>query len=137
MAEYAITADAFTKAIIIVLIVAGFFLTGPLSMAIPLLVNSVLHGSALTLSYLEMSVTVGMIAGGVLIAVSKIQKRRALISLLSLALCGLAILLLGISVNFLQTLLLLGIIGFVISFSNTFLLLCFRKEPLRIKSGGF
>ncbi|MGG1616272.1 MFS transporter [Paenibacillus sp. NRS-1782] len=127
--------DAFIKAIIIVLIVAGFFLTGPLSMAIPLIVNSVLHGSALTLSYLEMSVTVGMIAGGVLIVVSKIQKRRALISLLSLALCGLAILFLGISVNFLQTLLLLGIIGFVISFSNTFFVTLLQERTPQDKIG--
>ncbi|QDY84674.1 MFS transporter [Paenibacillus polymyxa] len=132
---YFIKEDAFIKAIIILLIVVGFFLTGPMSMAIPLLANSVLHGNALTLSYMETSVTVGMIAGGILIAVSRIRKRRALISLLSLALCGLSILFLGISVHFLQFLLLLGIIGLIISFSNTFFVTLLQERTPQDKIG--
>src|SRR5690606_3700598 len=80
--------QTFIKILMLILIVAGFFLSGPLSVAIPLLVDSVLQGNALTLSYLEISVSVGMILGGAVIALTKLRQRRALISVLSLALCG-------------------------------------------------
>lgn len=55
--------------------------------------------------------------------------------LLSLALCGLSVLLLGISVHFLQTLLLLGIIGLVVSFSNTFFVTLLQERTPQDKIG--
>ncbi|WP_055108695.1 MFS transporter [Paenibacillus ihumii] len=127
--------QTFIKILMLILIVAGFFLSGPLSVAIPLLVDSVLQGNALTLSYLEISVSVGMILGGAVIALTKLRQRRALISVLSLALCGICLILLGLTSSFLIMMLLLATCGMVLSFSNTFFITLLQERTSTDKIG--
>ncbi|WDW10030.1 MFS transporter [Priestia aryabhattai] len=124
--------EPFIRIIIITVIIAGFFVTGPLSMAVPLIVDSVLKGNALMLSYLEVSVSIGMILGGTIIAFSKIRKKRTLLSLLSLALCGLCLFYIGLSKQFLMIFSLLLLSGLVLTFSNTFFItLIQEKTPVK------
>lgn len=55
--------DTFVFSLILTTFIASFFFSGPINIAIPLYVEDILHGSALDLSYLEMSLSGGMIIG--------------------------------------------------------------------------
>ncbi|WP_281891131.1 MFS transporter [Paenibacillus sp. YYML68] len=130
-----IRTEPYIKVLMLTLMMAGFFLSGPLAVAIPLLVDSVLKGNALTLSYLEISISVGMIAGGAIIAFTRIRQRRMLISLSCLAACGLCVLGLGITSQFFSILSLLLICGLVLSFSNTYFITLLQERTPPDKLG--
>jgi MFS transporter, DHA3 family, macrolide efflux protein len=53
--------DTFVFSLILTALIAGFFFSGPINIAIPLYAEEVLHGTALDLSYLEMVLSAGMI----------------------------------------------------------------------------
>jgi len=84
-------ADAYLKRILFLLIVINFFFFGPLLMGIPLLVDRVLGGKALDLSYLQGAYQLGMLLGAAWIGFSNLinQSFRLLLSLIGLLGVGL------------------------------------------------
>ncbi|OIN66618.1 multidrug ABC transporter permease [Exiguobacterium sp. KRL4] len=84
-------ADPYLKRILFLLIIINFFFFGPLLMGIPLLVDRVLLGQALDLSYLQGAYQLGMLLGAAWIGFSNLinQSFRLLLSLIGLLGVGL------------------------------------------------
>ncbi|MEN1935222.1 MFS transporter [Paenibacillus sp. 102] len=120
--------SSFITALLVTVTLGGFFLTGPLSVTIPLLATSILKGNALTLSFLETSISVGMFLGALVVAGIKLKKKRALIATSSLAFCGIFVLLLGLTNQLILIMLLLGLIGIVVTFSNIFFITLLQEK---------
>ncbi len=99
---------------IIVLITLNFFVFGALHIAIPLLVD-VHGGTPLNLSYMEVSLGVGMVASTGILSVVRI-KRRGLTSLLGLFASLVALLVFSYAPNLIFLTAVVFLIGFSISF---------------------
>lgn len=87
-------ADPYLKRILFLLIIINFFFFGPLLMGIPLLVDRVLLGQALDLSYLQGAYQLGMLFGAAWIGFNHSinQSFRLLLSLIGLLGVGLGLL---------------------------------------------
>lgn len=81
--------EPYLRTILFILIIINFFFFGPLLMGIPLLVDGVLHGQALDLSYLQGAYQIGMLLGAAFIGLGNIQSQS--IRLLLLLIGGLGI----------------------------------------------
>jgi MFS transporter, DHA3 family, macrolide efflux protein len=71
-------------------VIVNFFLVGPMNVGLPLLVENVLKGDVLDLSYLETALAVGMFSGAILVGVLNIKKKRAVISLVLIGIMGIS-----------------------------------------------
>ncbi len=92
--QYVKTSSVITT-LMCVSIILNFFIAGPGSMALPLIANDVLHGSALHLSALEISIALGMIGGAFLIGIVNPKRKRGYIMLGQLLFLGLSLTLLS------------------------------------------
>ena len=78
------------KNLLIILIFINFFFFGPLLMGIPLIVESVIQGNTLDLSFLQSSYQGGMLLGAIFVGLINVRKKNFLTSLIlifSLGLC--------------------------------------------------
>lgn len=71
-------------------IVINFFISGPISLGLPILVKNVIHGDALDLSFLEGSLFIGMVIGSLLAGVANFRKKRAVLNLGMIGFLGIA-----------------------------------------------
>lgn len=115
-------ADPYLKRILFLLIIINFFFFGPLLMGIPLLVDWVLGGQALDLSYLQGAYQLGMLLGAAWIGFSNLinQSFRLLLSLIGLL--GVGLVLLGQIGHVWQGVLLLLTMGGISSIINVLIL---------------
>lgn len=112
----------FLKNMLVILIFINFFFFGPLLMGIPLLVDSVLKGEVLDLSFLQSSYQGGMLAGAILVGILNLRKKRGLTMLVMIGVLGVCLTFLG-QIGFLwQGILLLSLIGILSSFINVTLI---------------
>lgn len=112
----------FLKNMLVILIFINFFFFGPLLMGIPLLVDSVLKGKVLDLSFLQSSYQGGMLAGAILVGILNLRKKRGLTILVMIGILGVCLTFLG-QIGFLwQGILLLSLMGILSSFINVTLI---------------
>lgn len=112
----------FLKNMLIILVFINFFFFGPLLMGIPLLVDSVLKGEVLDLSFLQSSYQGGMLAGAILVGVLNLRKKRGLTMLFMIGALGICLMSLG-QIGFLwQGILLLLLMGILSAFINVTLI---------------
>lgn len=124
----------FLKNMLLILIIINFFFFGPLLMGIPLLVDSVLKGEVLDLSFLQSSYQGGMLAGAILVGILNWQKKRGLTMLVMIGLLGICLTFLG-QIGFLwQGILLLVLMGILSSFINVTLIstIQVQSDPMKI-----
>ncbi|MEK6189420.1 MAG: MFS transporter [Carnobacterium alterfunditum] len=124
----------FLKNILLILIIINFFFFGPLLMGIPLLVDSVLKGEVLELSFLQSSYQGGMLAGAILVGILNWQKKRGLTMLVMIGVLGICLTFLG-QIGFLwQGILLLVLMGILSSFINVTLISTIQaqSDPMKI-----
>lgn len=112
----------FLKNMLVILIFINFFFFGPLLLGIPLLVDSVLKGEVLDLSFLQSSYQGGMLAGAILVGILNLRKKRGLTMLVMIGVLGVCLTFLG-QIGFLwQGILLLSLMGILSSFINVTLI---------------
>lgn len=112
----------FLKNMLVILIFINFFFFGPLLMGIPLLVDSVLKGEVLDLSFLQSSYQGGMLSGAILVGILNLRKKRGLAMLVMIGVLGVCLTFLG-QIGFLwQGILLLSLMGILSSFINVTLI---------------
>lgn len=125
----------FLKNILVILIFINFFFFGPLLMGIPLLVDSVLKGKVLDLSFLQSSYQGGMLAGAVMVGVLNLRKKQGLTMLVMIGVLGIFLTLLG-HISFLwQGILLLSLMGILSSFINVSLISTIQAQTDPTKIG--
>lgn len=125
----------FLKNMLLMLIVINFFFFGPLLMGIPLLVDSVLKGKVLDLSFLQSSYQGGMLAGAIIVGVLNLQKKRGMAMLVMIGVLGICLSFLG-HINFLwQGILLLSVMGILSSFINISLISTIQTQSDPAKIG--
>ena len=120
-------ADLYLKRILFLLIIINFFFFGPLLMGIPLLVDRILLGQALDLSYLQGAYQLGMLIGAAWIGFNHSinQSFRLLLSLIGLL--GVGLVLLGQIGHVWQGVLLLLTMGGISSIINVLILTTIQK----------
>ncbi|WP_194163307.1 MFS transporter [Bacillus subtilis] len=91
--------------------VLNFFIAGPGSLALPLIANDVLSGTALHLSALETSIALGMIGGAFLIGILNPRRKRGFIVLGQLFFLGIAMVLLSLVTTLWQGIIVFALIG--------------------------
>lgn len=125
----------FLKNMLLILIIINFFFFGPLLMGIPLLVDSVLKGEVLDLSFLQSSYQGGMLAGAILVGILNLQKKRGLTMLVMIGILGICLTFLG-QIGFLwQGILLLSLMGILSSFINVSLISTIQAQSDSNKIG--
>ncbi|WP_256204326.1 MFS transporter [Planococcus faecalis] len=125
----------FLKNILVILIFINFFFFGPLLMGIPLLVDSVLKGKVLDLSFLQSSYQGGMLAGAVMVGVLNLRKKQGLTMLVMIGVLGIFLTLLG-HISFLwQGVLLLSLMAFCLLLLMFRLFQRFKPRQIQLKSG--
>ena len=126
---------SFLKNMLIILIIVNFFFFGPLQMGIPLIINNVLHGEALHLSFLQSSYQGGMLAGAVTVGIVNFRKKRGLSILIIINVLGICLSLLGY-IHFLwQGIFLLSIMGILSSIINVSLISIIQEKSQEDKIG--
>jgi MFS family permease len=96
----------------------NFFITGPGTMAIPLIVEERLKGDPLELSYLESTIAGGLILGAIMIGIINLRSKRGLLIIIRLTVMGVAIALLGQVASLWQAIFVLAILGMGISIGD-------------------
>lgn len=125
----------FLKNMLLILIIINFFFFGPLLMGIPLLVDSVLKGKVLDLSFLQSSYQGGMLMGAVLVGILNLNKKRGFSMLVMIGVLGLCLTLLG-QIGFLwQGIVLLLVMGILSSFINVSLISMIQAQSDSTKIG--
>lgn len=98
--------------------VVNFFFSGALMIGIPLIVDELLRGDAMDLSFMESAFAGGMLIGGIVVGALNIRKKRGLLALLFLLVPGLLMIFLAQITLLWQGVLLLGIMGTFLSLTN-------------------
>jgi MFS family permease len=83
--------------IIVVSFFLNFFIVGPISIGIPLFVKEVLDGSSLVFSLFEISMSIGMLVGAILISLLNINKKRGRFSFFLILVLSISYFFFGIS----------------------------------------
>ncbi|MFJ7982651.1 MFS transporter [Lysinibacillus xylanilyticus] len=126
---------SFLKNMLIILIIINFFFFGPLQMGIPLIINNVIHGEALHLSFLQSSYQGGMLVGALTVGIVNFRKKRGLSILIIINVLGICLSLLGY-INFLwQGIFLLSIMGILSSVINVSLISIIQEKSQQDKIG--
>ncbi|MGE7979427.1 MFS transporter [Psychrobacillus sp. NPDC093200] len=125
----------FLKNMLFVLVVINFFFFGPLLMGIPLLVDKVIHGVPLDLSFLQGSYQGGMLVGAIIVGLLNLRKKRGLIVLLIISILGLLLSLLGQIEAVWQGIILLLMMGVLSSIINVSLISLIQEQCDEEKMG--
>ncbi|SET80836.1 Predicted arabinose efflux permease, MFS family [Salinibacillus kushneri] len=118
----------FLKNIIFLLIVINFFFFGPLLMGIPLLVENVIQGEALDLSFLQSSYQGGMLFGAILVGILNLNRNRGHIILYVIGCVGFLLSFLGYIPNIWTGIILLLLMGISSSFINVLLISSIQEK---------
>lgn len=125
----------FLKNMLLILIIINFFFFGPLLMGIPLIVDSVIHGEALDLSFLQSSYQGGMLAGALIVGILNLRKKRGIIILTMITVLGILLSILG-QIGFLwQGMVLLSMMGVLSSIINVSLISTIQEQSEENKIG--
>ena len=125
----------FLKNMLLILIIINFFFFGPLLMGIPLLVDSVLKGKVLDLSFLQSSYQGGMLVGAVLVGILNLNQKRGFSMLAMIGILGVCLAFLG-RIGFLwQGIVLLTVMGILSSFINVSLISMIQARTDSTKIG--
>ncbi|MEF7563728.1 MFS transporter [Bacillus infantis] len=125
----------FLRNILLILMIINFFFFGPLLMGIPLLVDSVLDGEVLDLSFLQSSYQGGMLAGAIIVGILNLQKKRGLTMLVMIGILGICLIFLG-QIDFLwHGIILLTVMGILSSFINVSLISTIQAQSAPSKIG--
>ncbi|KOP82439.1 multidrug ABC transporter permease [Bacillus sp. FJAT-21945] len=125
----------FLKNILFILVIINFFFFGPLLMGIPLIVDKVIHGAALDLSFLQSSYQGGMLVGAIIVGILNLRKKRGLIILVMITFLGILLSLLG-QIGFLwQGIVLLLMMGVLSSIINVSLISTIQEQSDEEKMG--
>lgn len=125
----------FLKNMMIIIICINFFFFGPLLMGIPLIVDHVLDGEPLQLSFMQSSYQGGMLTGAILIGVLNIRRKRGMTILSLMTVLGLCLSLLGMIHHLWQGVTLLAVMGLLSSFINVALLSAIQEQSGEDKMG--
>ncbi|KON90321.1 multidrug ABC transporter permease [Sporosarcina globispora] len=123
------------KGVLMILIIINFLFFGPLLMGIPLIVDKVIQGSALDMSFLQSSYQVGMLTGALIIGVLTIKKKRGLSILLMISTLGVLLTFLGQIEKIWHGVLLLILMGSLSSFINVMLVTSIQEKSQKDKIG--
>ncbi|KHE72032.1 MFS transporter, partial [Halobacillus sp. BBL2006] len=104
--------------IVLATVFLNLFIVGPMSMGLPLFVKNILEGSAVDFSFLEAGLAGGMLVGSILIGILNAKKNRGKLTLSTLVLSGIAFTGLSFTTELWQSILMLGLFGMCLSFSN-------------------
>lgn len=110
--------STFLIALMAVSAAVNFFFSGALMIGIPLIVDELLRGDAMDLSFMESAFAGGSLIGGIVVGALNIRKKRGLLALLFLLVPGLLMILLAQITLLWQGVLLLGIMGTFLSLIN-------------------
>ncbi|USK57410.1 MFS transporter [Cytobacillus solani] len=125
----------FLKNMLFILVIINFFFFGPLLMGIPLIVDKVIHGAALDLSFLQSSYQGGMLVGAIIVGILNLRKKRGLIILVMITFLGILLSLLG-QIGFLwQGIVLLLMMGVLSSIINVSLISTIQEQSDEEKMG--
>ena len=125
----------FLKNMIIILVIINFFFFGPLLMGIPLIVDNVLLGEALDLSFLQSSYQGGMFIGAVIVGILNLTKRKGFIILILISFLGVCLAALGQIFDLWQGIVLLMIMGVFSSIINVLLISSIQEKSQENKIG--
>ncbi|WP_181444493.1 MFS transporter [Bacillus sp. 03113] len=115
--DYVFTSPFLIGAMIIS-ILTNFVLAGPATLAAPIMTNEILDGNALDLSYLEGSISGGMLIGTILVAFWNPRNKRGFISIIRLIFLGLSLVSLSQSITMWQAILCFTIVGMTITIGD-------------------
>lgn len=125
----------FLKNMLFILVIINFFFFGPLLMGIPLIVDKVIHGVALDLSFLQSSYQGGMLVGAIIVGILNLRKKRGMIILVMITSLGFLLSLLG-QIGFLwQGIVLLLMMGALSSIINVSLISTIQEQSDEEKMG--
>lgn len=125
----------FLKNMLFILVIINFFFFGPLLMGIPLIVDKVIHGAALDLSFLQSSYQGGMLVGAIIVGILNLRKKRGMIILVMITSLGFLLSLLG-QIGFLwQGIVLLLMMGALSSIINVSLISTIQEQSDEEKMG--
>ncbi|WHY73600.1 MFS transporter [Fictibacillus enclensis] len=99
-------------------IFVNLLLVGPLNIGLPLMVDQHLKGDVLSLSYLESSLALGMVAGAFLTGILNIKRKRPIISLSLIAVLSFLNIFLSQMTALWHGIILLSLAGVCLSISN-------------------
>lgn len=126
---------SFLKNMLIILIIINFFFFGPLQMGIPLIIDNVIRGEAIDLSFLQSSYQGGMLAGALIIGILNFKKKRGLTILVMITALGICLSILG-QINYLwQGIVLLSLMGILSSVINVSLISTIQEKSQKDKIG--
>jgi MFS transporter, DHA3 family, macrolide efflux protein len=126
---------SFLKNMLIILIIINFFFFGPLQMGIPLIIDNVIHGEALDLSFLLSSYQGGMLAGALIVGILNFKKKRGLTIQVMITALGICLSILG-QINYLwEGIVLLSLMGILSSVINVSLISTIQEKSQKDKIG--
>lgn len=125
----------FLKNMLFILIIINFFFFGPLLMGIPLIVDKVIYGAALDLSFLQSSYQGGMLVGAIIVGILNIRKKRGLMILVMITFLGMFLSLLGQIGVLWQGIALLSMMGVLSSIINVSLISTIQEQSDEEKMG--
>lgn len=99
-------------------IVVNLFLVGPMNVGLSVLVNNVLKGNVLSLSYLESTLAVGMFIGAIVTGIMNFKRKRGVISLTLVGVLGITSALLSCMTTLWYGLVIIALSGFCLGVSN-------------------
>ena len=99
-------------------VIVNFFLVGPVTMGLPIIVKNSLSGSALDLSFLESSLAIGMVVGAVLTGILNFKRKRPIISLGVIGFLGILMALLSQISSIWQGVFIISMAGLCLAVSN-------------------
>ncbi|MRG86940.1 MFS transporter [Salinibacillus xinjiangensis] len=113
-----IKANQLLQSIMIMGFVVNFFVAGPLSMGIPILVKDVFQENALALTILQVSLGVGAILGSIILSIRKDFKKPGRVLLTSLTIFGVLYALTGFAFHLYLNALLIFVAAICLQFIN-------------------
>jgi DHA3 family macrolide efflux protein-like MFS transporter len=99
-------------------VVVNLFLVGPTNIGLPIIVNKILNGNVMDLSYLETSLAIGMFLGALITGIVNFKRKRGVISLTLVGILGLTTALLSQMTSLYFGICVLALSGICLAISN-------------------
>lgn len=130
-----VSRDPFKLSIIVTVGIASFFISGPVSVAFPTLVKEVFQGTAMDLTYLQVSFAAGSILGGLMLVVLRQKGNMTLRAYAAFVLLCLGIVGMGSVDQLLYAIIISGCAGMISAYANMLLLTVFQLSLDQDKLG--
>ncbi|AZK45271.1 MFS transporter [Paenibacillus lentus] len=130
-----ISRDPFKVSIIVTVGIASFFISGPVSIAFPTLVKEVFQGTAMDLTYLQVSFAAGSVLGGLMLVVFRPKGNVTLRAYAAFILLCLGIVGLGWIDQLWHAVIISGCAGMISAYANMLLLTVFQLSLEQDKLG--